>query len=303
MSLDTLKNWLALNNWSTFSLNKAIVLLSSLLLAYWAVDLFVPVEHSLSRGMRVLIIALALISILALFLRSLFEFLRVAQKITSSVNHLIRAKLGIKLGGAPDPYIRALFDDYADQFEDHLVKSLGYKVPEQMRNILDVSLDQSKRYQTLDLGCGTGLCAKAFRGLTDQIFGVDLSAAMLAKAEQTGLYSNLVCGSLVDIDKRFNNEFDLVVAADVLIYFGQLDTVFIKVAGVMRPKGYFIFSLEFSESESWEIQANGRYAHSPDYVCKIAEQNGFTLLEAKTEIQRWEAEKPVLGEIYLFQAP
>jgi predicted TPR repeat methyltransferase len=293
-------NWI-FNKSANITLNKVIVVLLILLATQWVLGFVFPVDHQVGSLARAIVVALALLIILVLLVVWLIEFFAVSQRICSTINHLIRARFGVKRGAAPDSYIRALFDNYAERFEDHLVNHLGYNVPEQMDKILNQLLDTSIRYKTLDLGCGTGLCAKTFKKLTSDVVGVDLSPAMLTKAEQTGLYAKLICKSLLKVDEDFGRDFDLVVAADVLIYFGDLDEVFLTVANVLKSGGYFIFSLERCEGDSWKISKNGRYQHSPPYVCELAEQVGFVLIEAKTDIQRWEAEKPVLGEVYLFQ--
>lgn len=278
-----------------------ILILLLLLAAQWGIGNWLPVEHPFASVAKGAVRFVTIVLLLMVSVGLSIDFFRIGRRLTLSINHMIRARLGIKVGHAPDPYIQVLFDDYADQFESHLVDRLGYNVPEQMRKILAVMLDPNKQYKTLDLGCGTGLCAKHLKNLTDEMVGLDLSPAMLDKAQQTGLYSKLVCDSLLNMDKLFDQEFDLVVAADVLIYFGQLDAVFESVMNVLNPGGYFILSLEADEGESWTINQTGRYAHSAQYVCDLAENVGFILKEAKTDIQRWEADKPVLGEVYLFQ--
>jgi predicted TPR repeat methyltransferase len=56
----------------------------------------------------------------------------------------------------PRRYVEALFDDYATDFQSHLVEKLGYRG---FAVLLKPLLDTGKRYRhVLDLGCGTGLC-------------------------------------------------------------------------------------------------------------------------------------------------
>ncbi len=47
--------------------------------------------------------------------------------------------------------------------------------------------------RALDLGCGTGLMAKALAGQFSTMDGVDLAARMLDIAQETGLYNRLDC--------------------------------------------------------------------------------------------------------------
>jgi hypothetical protein len=62
----------------------------------------------------------------------------------------------------PNDYVRSLFDQYANHFDQHLTEVLGYKTPA----VLDALLRHvapSSELNTVDLGCGTGLCAPYLR--------------------------------------------------------------------------------------------------------------------------------------------
>ena len=53
--------------------------------------------------------------------------------------------------------------------------------------------------------------------------GVDLSPAMIAKARERGIYDELVAGDAAALLERERERiFDLIVAADSLVYIGDL---------------------------------------------------------------------------------
>jgi len=82
---------------------------------------------------------------------------------------------------APRQYVQALFDDYAAEFQGHLVQQLGYRGHEVL---LKPIVDSGRRFaQAIDLGCGTGLCGDLLKPLCDTLDGVDLSGAMLEQAK------------------------------------------------------------------------------------------------------------------------
>jgi len=123
-------------------------------------------------------------------------------------------------------YVARLFDDYAAQFDAHLTDGLGYRGPELIVAALD-RLEARRYLRCIDLGCGTGLAGIALRGRVDTLIGVDLSAAMIAKARETRLYDELTVGDAVAfLASSAARGADLVVAADVLGYIGDLDAVF-----------------------------------------------------------------------------
>ncbi|MFZ6800824.1 hypothetical protein [Undibacterium sp. Di24W] len=71
-----------------------------------------------------------------------------------------------------------------------------------------------------------------------------------------------------------NASFDLIVAADVFVYTGQLSAIVEQASRLLSGGGLFAFSTELayeSESESvlqngYCLRASGRYAHHPLYL-------------------------------------
>ena len=97
-------------------------------------------------------------------------------------------------GALPQAYVARLFDDYAPRFDKHLTKNLGYRAPALIAEALSAVASGRRFASALDLGCGTGLMGEALRGRVDRLTGVDLSAAMIAKARERGVYDELVVG-------------------------------------------------------------------------------------------------------------
>ncbi len=88
----------------------------------------------------------------------------------------------------PPAYVARLFDDYAWRFDKHLIKNLGYRAPALIADALSAVAPGRGFVSALDLGCGTGLMGAPLRERIDRLAGVDLSAAMIAKARERGLY-------------------------------------------------------------------------------------------------------------------
>ena len=196
--------------------------------------------------------------------------------------------------GAPDDYVKTLFDNYADHFDRHLVDTLGYRMPSQLdaairRHVAGAGLD------TLDLGCGTGLFAPYLRQYSRTLSGVDLSPKMLDKARQRALYDQLACAELGEFLSSQTGSYDLVVAADVFVYIGDLAPVFEQVHRALRPQGGFCFSVEASEERDVVLGATRRYAHSLPYLRQLADASGFDLLEADLQVGRRENEVDVMS--------
>ncbi|GJD50671.1 Trans-aconitate 2-methyltransferase [Methylobacterium crusticola] len=195
------------------------------------------------------------------------------------------ARMGRPGGGtAISPaYVRALFDGYAARFEHHLVEGLGYRGPALLREALvEVAASRGRAPpfgRALDLGCGTGLVARALGGLVGPLAGVDLSPGMLAAARRTGLYARLVEGDLLAfLAAEPAGAADLVVAADVFIYLHDLAPVLGAAARALVPGGLFAFTLQAHEGEHGAVLGpDGRYAHGAGTVRAEAAAAGLSV--------------------------
>jgi predicted TPR repeat methyltransferase len=196
---------------------------------------------------------------------------------------------------APRQYVEPLFDDYAAEFQTHVVDQLAYRGHEELLRPL---LARGWRFgAVLDLGCGTGLCAPLLRQCSDVIDGVDISSAMLEQARKLGLYRELVHADLAEfLAAATTRRADLVVAADVLIYVGELSAVFADLARILEPHGLFAFTVETpTNGQALQLLPSLRYAHSEGYVRTLAAQHGLIVDELRAAPIRCQQAQPVAG--------
>ncbi len=195
---------------------------------------------------------------------------------------------------APRQYVQALFDDYAADFQGHLVGQLGYRAHERLVEPLVAS---GRRFRhVIDLGCGTGLCGALLKPVSDAVDGVDLSGAMLEQASRLGVYRELVQADIGAFLASATQRVDLVVAADVMIYVGELSGVFRDVARLLEPDGLFAFTVELpTNGEPLQLLPSLRYAHSEAYVRQLAAQCALAVDEVRAAPIRHEQAQPVSG--------
>jgi predicted TPR repeat methyltransferase len=197
----------------------------------------------------------------------------------------------------PRAYVAGLFDEYADDFDAHLVQRLGYRAPEAMAELLRRH-GRGAYGAALDLGCGTGLCAPRLRPLLragGRLDGIDLSGRMLSKARARGLYDSLTQADIGEHLQTASARWDLVAAADVFNYVGDLDTVFAAVQRVLEPGGDFVFSIEPGGDgpRGFALSPDLRYVHSERYLGELALHHGFTVIELARETMREDQGRPV----------
>src|SRR5690606_25476197 len=157
---------------------------------------------------------------------------------------------------------------------------------------------------TLDLGCGTGLSGALLRASTERLVGIDISEKMLQHADRKAVYDTLLCADAVTALDQHQGRPDLVVASDVLIYIGDLDPIFERVARNLEPGGLCAFTTEVAAPGlRWFLRSSGRYAHGEPYVADVLARHGLRLLAKRPFVLRYEAGEPLDGAVYLAAKP
>ncbi|MBS0470817.1 MAG: methyltransferase domain-containing protein [Proteobacteria bacterium] len=192
-------------------------------------------------------------------------------------------------------YVRHLFDQFSSDYDTRMRGQLGYRAPEVLRDLALLVMPGATGLTALDLGCGTGFAAEAFTGIAAVIDGIDLSPAMIAKARERGLYRAL---TVADIESGLDvtgPQYDLVLAADTLVYLGDLAATFAAVARRLKPGGFFLFTVEAAKVAAFELGPKRRWRHSESYLRQVAEENGFDVMGLLESSPRAEAGVPVEG--------
>ncbi|HYN59421.1 MAG TPA: tetratricopeptide repeat protein [Rubrivivax sp.] len=204
---------------------------------------------------------------------------------------------------APRAYVQSLFDDYADSFDEHLVGVLGYQAHRRLVAPLP-GLHPGAFDAALDLGCGTGLCGPLLKPMVRCLDGVDLSQGMLDRAAALGVYDSLVQADLVQHLAHTDKRHDLVLAADVFIYVGELGPVFGGVMRVLRPGGWFCFSAEQAgDAQAVALTPELRYAHSLPYLQGLAQGHGLQLRQVLQQPIREHQSQSIAGLYLYLQRP
>jgi len=174
---------------------------------------------------------------------------------------------------AADDYVESTFDAFAASFDAKLGR-LDYRAPELVAAALARACGAPEgKLDGLDAGCGTGLCGPLIASYVRRLTGVDLSAGMLDRARGRGVYADLVKAELTDYLRAHREAFDLIISADTLVYFGNLDAVSRAAAGALRPGGVLAFTVEEAgddgKGEGYRINPHGRYSHGRSYVAQV----------------------------------
>jgi predicted TPR repeat methyltransferase len=199
-------------------------------------------------------------------------------------------------------HVERLFDQHAPRFDQSLLQHLDYRGPqlllETVMAVAQTAGGRTRFAAMLDLGCGTGLAGAAFRAQVDRLTGVDLSAAMIDEARRKAVYDRLETGELVeflDAEAVTHARYDLVAAADVLVYVGDLAAVAVAVRRVLTADGLFGFTVETHAGNGALLRESLRYAHGATHVRAAMAGAGLKLAHLAEVATRTERGEPVAG--------
>jgi predicted TPR repeat methyltransferase len=205
-------------------------------------------------------------------------------------------------------YVRTLFDQYAVRF-DAALENLAYRGPTLLLAALAQACQVSGRTmrfrRALDLGCGTGLAGAAVRPCCDWLAGVDASSGMIAQARQKQIYDELEVGEVaafLSVQRASGASYDLVLAADVCPYFGDLAPILAAVAQVLSEGALVGFTVETHAGTGALLGEKLRYAHGEDHVRGAVAAAGLALQSIDHAAIRTEAAKPVQALIVVAAA-
>lgn len=227
--------------------------------------------------------------------------------------HMYAACTGLNVPErAADDYVEQTFDGFAESFESILNERLAYQAPQLVAGMLARHLPApQKQHVMLDAGCGTGLCGPLVAPWAATLAGVDLSRGMLDRAQTKGVYNDLYKAELTEFLTLSTGHWDVILSADTLCYFGDLQPAMKAAAQALRPAGWLTFTVEALEGSAgdqahqkpFQIQPHGRYAHSTAHLNQTITEARMTLVEIRQEILRHEGGKPVQGWLVLARRP
>ena len=209
------------------------------------------------------------------------------------------ARLGHGAEGMSAAYVRILFDQYAERFDDALGK-LGYRGPELVHGALQMACAALGRpfafAHGIDLGCGTGLVGVRLADHVGTMDGVDLSPNMIALARRRGIYGELAAADMLDfLHARGSEEVDLIFAGDAFCYLQELGPILAESRRVLEPQGLLAFTVETHDGADILLRDTLRYAHAESYVREALAAAGLETLSCVDAWTRKEKDIPVPG--------
>lgn len=272
--------------------------------ALLAADLLPTAIAELQRALRLdpgLMRARALIAVAWLKAGEADKALEALGELDDPPAEMVAAAKAIKTAQRSDPgYVRHLFDQFSADYDSRMIGQLGYAAPQILLDLARLVMPGRDGLAVLDLGCGTGLAGMAFRPLAARLDGIDLSPAMIEKARERkigarNIYDNLAVADLETALSAPGPAYDLILAADTLVYLGDLTSTFEAAHARLSPDGFFLFTVEKADGEGFELGPKRRWRHNESYLRDLAGRAGFKVVGLVAATPRHEAGEPVAG--------
>jgi predicted TPR repeat methyltransferase len=197
----------------------------------------------------------------------------------------------------PAAMVRSLYDGFASLYDQHVVAGLKYKLPREVAKIIGERY-AGRRFNVLDLGCGTGLLGACLGRIDGALVGVELSPPMIEQAARHQVYDKFHNVDLLDaLEATPEALYDVVAALDVFIYAGDMTAAIPNAHRVLRPGGHFIFSCEEAAEDEADLvlRKTQRYAHKASHIESLCRAAGFDPVTVDTMPLRYENNEPIQG--------
>ncbi len=202
----------------------------------------------------------------------------------------------------PDECIHQLYERFSTYYESNMCDDLEYAGPSQLREVIDQALGDRTNLSILDLGCGTGLAGLEVADRADRLVGIDLSPEMIEQAKERNIYHEFHVAEVSTWLEKTEEKFDLIMACDTLIYFGDLQQVIIPATKLLAPNGLIAFSVERAETAPFHLTDNGRYIHHPDHILAVAKVANMQITHQAEAFLRMEYGEEVTGMFVTLKA-
>ena len=187
----------------------------------------------------------------------------------------------------PDKCIHQLYQRFSAFYESNMCDELRYEGPLHLRSAIEQTLGGRSGLSVLDLGHGTGLAGLEVVNRA--------SPDMIEQARRQDIYDELHVAEVTAWLDRSQEQFDLIIACDTLIYFGDLGQVFSPARKRLAPNGVIAFSVERADSGTFRLTDNGRYVHHPDHILDSACESNMTVVLQSEAFLRMEYGQEVTG--------
>jgi predicted TPR repeat methyltransferase len=137
---------------------------------------------------------------------------------------------------------RTFYDRFAATYDSDFAEALGWHYPFAVAAVFRDQATAADR-PVADIGCGTGFVAQALRLPAGEIDGIDISQAMLDRAQAKGLYRATIQADLTGPLEGLDRGYGAVVSAGTFTMGHLGPDVLAALLQIARPGGLFVIGV------------------------------------------------------------
>eukprot|EP00928_Gymnodinium_smaydae_P054614 TRINITY_DN38358_c0_g1_i1.p1 TRINITY_DN38358_c0_g1~~TRINITY_DN38358_c0_g1_i1.p1 ORF type:complete len:321 (+),score=33.34 TRINITY_DN38358_c0_g1_i1:62-1024(+) len=146
------------------------------------------------------------------------------------------------------------YDEWADDYTSD-VRKWGYDAPERVAALVRKHVSSPEKLTVLDAGAGDGLAGIALHRVGfRQVFGCDISAELMKRAKEKGIYRETQITDLSKPLQYADNTFDICICVGVLTYLEPSSGVLSEFVRVTKPGGLICYTNRTDKVSLWKTE-------------------------------------------------
>jgi predicted TPR repeat methyltransferase len=125
---------------------------------------------------------------------------------------------------------------------------------------------------------------------------------MIERARARAVYDQLQVAEITAFLEDLDRSFDVIVACDAVIYFGDLRQVTVPAARRLKAGGVVAFTVERGNVDPFVLTDSGRFAHHPNHIDEVAAAAGLRVHTKNEAVLRYEYGLEVPGLVVVLTA-
>jgi predicted TPR repeat methyltransferase len=173
-------------------------------------------------------------------------------------------------------------DKFAKEY-DNQIKNYDCYIAEVL---FGLSYEYVKKADTLlDIGIGTGISSRLFYLAGLDIFGIDVSRAMLSICKTKGIAKELIEQDLLVFPWPYQDDmFNHIICCGVFHFIGDLDKIFDEISRIHKNDGIFAFTVIDGKDnqrnrEKYQKQIEDGlniFSHKASYIHNLMKKNNYS---------------------------
>jgi len=189
-------------------------------------------------------------------------------------------------------YLDAVYNKYTKDFDDYAEEDTNT-----LKEFIDLITIDDKDLSILDLGCGSGRLGRVLKDEAKRLVGVDISEELASRAKKIDKYDAVFNMEICDFFKRNQEQFDLIVMADLLPSFGDVGNLFALAQNALKERGRMFISALKGDDRDFFLGFDLKFRHNVEYIKKVLTASGMEIEQSYETVTKQDKDGKTTGYI------